>query len=609
MTPADPAFWIFAGAVALDLAAAAAFLVQPLRRRIDARRRRRARALVAARPTGPHRRSDRFVRRHPWLFLEECARIADSVETSTGARDWLRALLSRNRIDALLVRDLATRDPRRRTRAAIRIALSPSPGLLTALARALEVERHRSAKLFQAAALAAVGEGAAIPALVDALAGEPTWFQRRIDGIVASLGDELVSFVPMLAPRPEKEIQLLLIHAAGRIPSTALRDYLVTRVDSRDRDIAHAAFRALTATYAASVEHARWLRHDDFLVRNLAAESLGGLPTVRSLGLLFDAADDAVIRRSVSLAVANILRARPQHVRTTAIRCLNERRPVAHAVLVELLAGFVDELAALFAGGEESAGEVLREIVRHGRVTELVTFLNRNPDRDLEHQLLLMLRDLLAADPRYAVDLARWLDPRIATQLDLAPAPAAAAAPARREHPRMALLYAFLAIGLGAVPALCLAVALLGAAAGTPVAAGLLPRWIAAFNAAFAVYAASLNGGYLLLLAFSVAGSRAQARDAALLGQTLLFTPGVLPSVSIISPAFNEEASIVESVSALLDLRYPDFEVIVVNDGSRDRTVERLVEHFGLERTEIFIHRYQGSRSGRCGPADVFACW
>ncbi len=211
-------------------------------------------------------------------------------------------------------------------------------------------------KLFLAAALAAAGEGAAIPALVDALAGEPAWFQRRIAGIVASLGDELASFVPMLAPRPEKEIQLLLIHAAGRIPSTALRDYLVTRVDSKDRDVAHAAFRALTATYAASVDHARWLVHDDFLVRNLAAESLGGLPTARSIGLLFDAADDPVVRRSVSLAVTNILRARPQHVRTATIRCLNEHRPVAHDVLVDVLAGFVDELAPMFAGGEEAPG-------------------------------------------------------------------------------------------------------------------------------------------------------------------------------------------------------------------------------------------------------------
>jgi cellulose synthase/poly-beta-1,6-N-acetylglucosamine synthase-like glycosyltransferase len=95
-----------------------------------------------------------------------------------------------------------------------------------------------------------------------------------------------------------------------------------------------------------------------------------------------------------------------------------------------------------------------------------------------------------------------------------------------------------------------------------------------------------------LLLAFSAAGASRQARYGALRRQTLLFKEGILPSMSIISPAYNEEASIVESVSALLTLRYPDYEVIVVNDGSKDATLQRLVEHFGLERTDVFIHRY-----------------
>jgi len=602
----DFARGLFAAAAALDVVAAVAFLVQPIRRRIDGRRRARVRALLAERPPGPDRAANRLVRRHPWLFLEECARVADAVEPTTAARAWIQETLVANRIDARLARDLASREPRRRMRAAIRIPLVATPGLRTALVRALEIERRRSVKLFMAAGLAAAGEGAAIPSLVDALSGEPVWFQRRVAALLSTLGDELASFVPMLAARPEKEIQLLLIHVAGRHPSTVLRDYLVARVDSPDRDLAHAAFRALTGAYAGSVDHARWLVHEDFLVRNLAAESLGGLPTARSLGLLFDHADDPVLRRSTALAVTNILLARPQHVRTAMIRCLNEARPVARAALVDVLAGFVDDLAARLAGPEaQTAGETLKEIVRHGRVTELITFLNRNADRDLEHRVLLLLAELLSAGARHAEELARYLDPRLAALLNLAPALPPPPAPARREHPRLGLLYAFLVIGVAAVPSVCLAVAALGGGplvrvgAGATIVAELLPRWMASFNAAFAVYAASLNGSYLLLLVFSIAGSAAQARASALLGDTLLFTPDLLPSVSIISPAFNEEASIVESVSALLDLRYPDFEVIVVNDGSRDRTVERLVEHFGLERTEVFIHRYLATQPVR----------
>jgi cellulose synthase/poly-beta-1,6-N-acetylglucosamine synthase-like glycosyltransferase len=54
------------------------------------------------------------------------------------------------------------------------------------------------------------------------------------------------------------------------------------------------------------------------------------------------------------------------------------------------------------------------------------------------------------------------------------------------------------------------------------------------------------------------------------------------PGVSVLLPAFDEEAGIVESVRSLLALRYPRHEVIVVNDGSTDATLERLAAEFDL---------------------------
>ncbi|MDE3108586.1 MAG: glycosyltransferase family 2 protein [Acidobacteriota bacterium] len=54
------------------------------------------------------------------------------------------------------------------------------------------------------------------------------------------------------------------------------------------------------------------------------------------------------------------------------------------------------------------------------------------------------------------------------------------------------------------------------------------------------------------------------------------------PPITIVAPAHNEEASIREAVRNFLDLDYPQLEIIVVNDGSKDRTLDVLQEEFRL---------------------------
>lgn len=54
------------------------------------------------------------------------------------------------------------------------------------------------------------------------------------------------------------------------------------------------------------------------------------------------------------------------------------------------------------------------------------------------------------------------------------------------------------------------------------------------------------------------------------------------PGVSIIAPAYNEEKTIVNNVKSLLSQEYPKFEVIVVNDGSKDSTLQKMIDEFEL---------------------------
>lgn len=58
-------------------------------------------------------------------------------------------------------------------------------------------------------------------------------------------------------------------------------------------------------------------------------------------------------------------------------------------------------------------------------------------------------------------------------------------------------------------------------------------------------------------------------------------------AVSILIPAFNEELTIVASIKSMLKLEHPDFEVIVANDGSTDRTLDVMIAAFAFAEVPV----------------------
>jgi cellulose synthase/poly-beta-1,6-N-acetylglucosamine synthase-like glycosyltransferase len=103
------------------------------------------------------------------------------------------------------------------------------------------------------------------------------------------------------------------------------------------------------------------------------------------------------------------------------------------------------------------------------------------------------------------------------------------------------------------------------------------------------VYFVVLNSGYLLLVGIASLEVARTMRRLTVAGYDDIFANPFAPGVSILVPAYNEEVGIVESVHSLLGLRYPEFEVIVIDDGSTDATFARLQAAFDLVPTERVI--------------------
>jgi cellulose synthase/poly-beta-1,6-N-acetylglucosamine synthase-like glycosyltransferase len=91
-----------------------------------------------------------------------------------------------------------------------------------------------------------------------------------------------------------------------------------------------------------------------------------------------------------------------------------------------------------------------------------------------------------------------------------------------------------------------------------------------------------INAWYLLLHVLALFELRDGVRESRWNPPFRPFASPFYPGIGIVVPAYNEEATIVESVRSMLSLNYPELEVVVVNDGSTDETVDRLIQQFDL---------------------------
>jgi cellulose synthase/poly-beta-1,6-N-acetylglucosamine synthase-like glycosyltransferase len=95
-------------------------------------------------------------------------------------------------------------------------------------------------------------------------------------------------------------------------------------------------------------------------------------------------------------------------------------------------------------------------------------------------------------------------------------------------------------------------------------------------------YFVAVNGALALLLASAAVEMRAHRLDVWRETRWRVLSSEVAPTISVLAPAYNEAVTIPESVRSLLTLRYPSLEVVVVNDGSSDATLDVLRREFDL---------------------------
>lgn len=521
----------------------------------------------------------------PRAFATAARRLAEQCREDEAAVGALAEALRRPEPTKAAMADAGSAFRHRRIRGYLTLGLTGGAEAAAALAARLGAERDLLCLRVLLSQIAGLGPLAELEVLESALARWP-----------GGAGAAEYRLLEPLALRFTERYRGVELNTAGE---GAARLFLIGLRSKPDEDswrraadlaegegaLAAEAAAALAAAYPASRFIAAFgLRREPRFMVPLAS-MLGGTLGPEALGRLdpwFEAEAPAEVRAAGEAAVAELARRFPEE-RGAFLTALAEAPEPKASSLARALEFKLDYFMHR-EGSEPSPG--LARMVRLLIAMDRPSFVLRAFEASRAGALAGAMAPLLAAElrtrPAASAFFSRHASPATLAALGLGAAPPEPDKPRIPVSTRDKLFIASLvALALAAFPVFF--VVRQGPALAYLSRPELLYRFVFDFHFLFAWYTIAVNGVYLALLALSAAKLLAQSGIWESGLKRFLFSSGLLPSVSVIAPAYNEERTIVDSAASLLSLAYPRVEVIVVNDGSKDGTLTALSRGFSLE--------------------------
>ena len=106
----------------------------------------------------------------------------------------------------------------------------------------------------------------------------------------------------------------------------------------------------------------------------------------------------------------------------------------------------------------------------------------------------------------------------------------------------------------------------------------------------YLTYSVAISFSYLLLAVISLFALNAYLKKARLVDYKYILNSPFAPGISLLAPAYNEELTIIDNVKSLLSIMYNNLEVIIINDGSKDQTLQKLIDGFDLVQVNYHVH-------------------
>lgn len=513
-------------------------------------------------------------------------------------------------------------------------------------------EKDYTIKLYMANALADICNKESIPILVSSLINSHRFYRDKVNMLISDFGEAFNSYIPELSKSDRIEIKELIVDFSSVYFSEHAKKYLSDIVDSKDdemkklhvlygnsenkscenclygavlpdrnkrlckfkgevrlsyicnrykilpvsvnsemsyRVLVYKACNILAKFYPMVLDDEKYLNSEDVEIKNIAVKALSNFNSEETLDRLIALLQNVDVSRSAVNSISMIIEKNPGYINKVVHVFREEKNIKIKQELVKILSSRVEYfIMKLSIKNNIYAKEIIKEILLLGRTSEVIDFLNKNKNIDIENELVSIIKEVIFGASDIEKEFSIYLQERLLRKCGLVPFEKAS--PRKEEEKDRKLirtLYILLVLSVLIFPSIyCLR--------HQDILFKLsfieqIKIFVIDFNYYLAFYSMAVSIIYLTLLVLSNISAKKQVKLWKIKNKSLLFKKKMLPPISIIAPAYNEEKTIIESTNSLLNLKYPDYELVIVNDGSKDNTLDVLIKYFDLVRVDYIF--------------------
>ena len=532
----------------------------------------------------------------PKDLLPVYAKLRDNLQLPKSQKQYLMQYLVDSPLCAKYIKNLSSRFYVKRAEAAHNLKYLETKEIQEALLVALKNERHPVVILQLAHTLANQRVKKAIRPIIRKIHTQNPWFAQRLRSVLYTYKADFFKYIKKFTESKRYSTQLLLCEFAAEYPAEEFRNCVKEHALNGRKRVQNLALITLLRYFPEELMQEPFISVTNRKVLSYVIQAYSTVLVPEHIEAIISYVNYTTLHERIIQTLSEMATRDPKILSEILNRFEQSRSKRKRSIYAKVLANRVEYyLTRINSPLEPKVINLVKELVKAKRTSAILFFLNRNQDPEIESKLFAVLKKLSARNKILKADMKMYLEPEILRKNGFLGLQKGKESPSPHNEPpqRLYLILIFVAI-IVSFPLVILVQEFPSLVSMEWKEIARL--YIVRFNYLLVFYSVTINMIYLVMLGLSFRGARLQARLWNLKDKHFLYTRRLLPSISIIAPAYNEAANIIESTNSLLNQRYPHFELIVVNDGSKDQTLNTLINYFKLEKKDMIVRQRLNTR-------------